>query len=136
MIYINKALVRWLSKKRLTIETSVFGAEFVAMRIGMEKLRALSYKIRMMGIPLSDPSLIYGDKISVIHNTHIPEFTLRKKINSICYHAIQESVAMGESITTWVPTGENPADLLTKVLYGSKRRHIVGNVLHDKYDDH
>ena len=39
-------------------------------------------------------------------------------------------------MTVWGPTGENPADLLTKVLYGSKRRHLVGNVLHDKYDDH
>ena len=28
-------------------------------------------------------------------------------------------------MTTWVPTGENPTDLLTKVLYGSRRRHIV-----------
>ena len=31
----------------------------------------------------------------------------------------------------WVHTGKNPADLLTKVLYGSKRSHIVGNLLLD-----
>ena len=36
----------------------------------------------------------------------------------------------------WLPTGENPADLLTKVLYGSKWRHIGENVLHDIYNDH
>ena len=27
---------------------------------------------------------------------------------------------MGESLTAWVPTGENTADFLTEVLYGSK----------------
>ena len=53
----------------------------------------------MMGIPLSDPSLIYGDNVAVIQNTQIPEPTLRKKSNSIYYHEILDSVAMGESLT-------------------------------------
>jgi hypothetical protein len=42
-------------KKQPTIETSVFGAEFVAMKHGIEKLRGLRYKIRMMGFPRLDP---------------------------------------------------------------------------------
>jgi hypothetical protein len=32
------ALIDWVSKKQATIETSVFGAEFVAMKNGIEKL--------------------------------------------------------------------------------------------------
>jgi len=40
---------------------------------------------------------------------------LKKKSNSICYHAIRESVAMGESLTAHVASKENPADLATKV---------------------
>ena len=35
----------------------------------------------------------------------------------------------------WVPTYENPSVLLTKVLYGPKGRHTVGNVLRDIYDE-
>ena len=35
MIYMNKALVQWLSKKQPMIETYVFGDEFVAMKIGI-----------------------------------------------------------------------------------------------------
>ena len=38
-IFINGAPVMWLSKKQTTVETSVFGAEFVAMKQGMEALR-------------------------------------------------------------------------------------------------
>ena len=49
-IYINSALVNWFSKKQATIETSVFGAEFVAMKQGMEAVRGLRYKLRMMGV--------------------------------------------------------------------------------------
>ena len=80
------------------------------------------------------PSHIYGDNMSVIYNTQKPESTLRKKSNSICYHAVRESVAMGESLTTHVRTQHNYADLLTKVLYGAKRRNCVGNIMYDIYD--
>ena len=59
----------WISNKKPTIETSVFGAEFVAMNIGMETLRGLWYNLRMMGIPFLGPSYIYGDNMSIIHNT-------------------------------------------------------------------
>ena len=37
------ALIDWVSKKQATIETSVFGAEFVDMKHGIEKLRGLRY---------------------------------------------------------------------------------------------
>jgi len=40
-VFMNTALVQWFSKQQATIETSVFGAEFVAMKIGMESLRGL-----------------------------------------------------------------------------------------------
>jgi len=86
-IYMNSALVMWISKKQATIETSVFGAEFVAMKVGIETLQGLHYKLHMMGIAISGPSYIYGDNMSVISNMQRPESTLKKKYNAICYHA-------------------------------------------------
>jgi hypothetical protein len=135
LIYCNMALVIWLSKKQPTIETSVFGAEFVAMKHGIETLRGLRYKLRMMGVPLTGPSFIYGDNKSQVTNSTRPESTLKKKCNSVCYHAIRESVAMGESLITHIPTQLNLADFLTKVTSGATRRRLVGNVLFDIYDD-
>ena len=32
LIYMNTALVKWFSKKQSTVETSLFGTEFVAMK--------------------------------------------------------------------------------------------------------
>ena len=134
-IFLNMAPVVWFSKRQPTVETSVFGAEFVAMKNGMETLRGLRYKLRMMGVPLSGPSFIYGDNMPVIHNTQRPESMLRKKSNSICYHAVRESVAMGESLTAHISTHDNPADLCTKVLPGGQKRdHITGLVLYDLKD--
>ncbi len=105
------------------------------MKNGMEATRGLRYKLRMMGVPLSGPTYIYGDNMSVIHNTQRPESTLKKKSNSICYHAVRESVAMGESITGHVSTHANPADIATKVLPGGqKRNHLISLILYDLTD--
>jgi hypothetical protein len=133
--FCNLAPVIWLSKQQVTIETSVFGAEFVAMKHSIKTLRGLRYKIRMMGIPLSGPTYVYGDNKSQVTNSSRPESTLKKKCNSICYHAICESVAMGETLLTHIRTGENLADFLTKTTSGAKRCKLVSGVIHDIYND-
>ena len=68
-------------------------------------------------------------------NTQRPESTLKKKSNQICYHAVRESVAMGESLTAHIPTNENPADLATKVISGGQKHdHLVSKLLFDICD--
>ena len=117
------------------IETAVFGSELVAMKQGMEASRGLWYKLRMMGVPIAGPTYTYGDSMSVIRNTQRPESTLRKKSNSICFHAVLEAVAMGELLTGHVRTTENLADLLTKVVAGgAKRNYLIRLLLFDLAD--
>jgi hypothetical protein len=77
------------------VESSVFGSEFVATKNGIKTYRGLRYKLRMMGVTLSGPAYVYGDNMSVMHNTQRPESVLKKKSNSICYHAVREPAAMG-----------------------------------------
>ena len=84
LIFLNTALINWLRKKQATIEGSVFGAEFFAMKTGVEALRGIRYKLRIMGVPLTGPTYVYGDNMSVIYNTSRPESTMKKKSNSIC----------------------------------------------------
>ena len=68
-MFLNTALINWLSKKQATIEGSVFGAEFVAMKTDVEALRGIRYKLRMMGVPLTGPTYVYGDNMYFIYNT-------------------------------------------------------------------
>ncbi len=79
IIFCNLAPIVWLSKQQPTIESSIFGAEFVAMKHGIKTLRGLRYKIHMMGIPLSGPTYVYGDNKSQVTNSSRPESTLGKK---------------------------------------------------------
>ena len=94
-IYMNSALIAWSSKRQQTVETSVFRSEFVAMKTGIEALRGIRYKLRMMGIPIGGPNYIYGDNKLVITNSTKPDSKLNMKSHWICYHAVRELVAMG-----------------------------------------
>jgi hypothetical protein len=131
IVYLNMALIYWLSKKQTSVETSSFGSEFIAMKQCTEFIRGLRYKLRMMGIPCDDPTFVYGDNQSVLANTTIPDSTLKKKSQSIAYHFVREGVAKDEWRTTYVNTHLNPADLLTKPLpAGEKRSIFVRMILH------
>ena len=67
--YFLTALVQWFSKKQSTVETSVFGSEFVATKQGINALMGLRYKLRVMGILIIGPLYFYWDNKSFVHNT-------------------------------------------------------------------
>jgi len=131
LVYCNKALVHWMSKKQTSIETSSFGSEFCAMKMATEYVRGLRYKLRMMGIACLDPAFVYADNQSVLANTTMPMSMLKKKSNSIAYHFVREGCAKDEWRTTYVNTHENPSDILTKPLpSGEKRSKFCRLLLH------
>ena len=131
LVYLNCSLIHWWSKKQASIESSSFGAEFIAMKQCCEYLRGLRYKLHMIGIPCDEPSHIYGDNQSVLPNTTMLDSTLMKKSQSIAYHFVHEGSACGEWRTASVNMHDNEANLLTKPLpNGEKRWKFVRNRLH------
>ena len=129
LIYLNSAPIIWFSKRQNTVETSTFGSEFVAMRQAFEMIKALNYKLRMFGIPIQDKAKVFGDNNAVVLNSSTPESTLSKKHHSINYNYVRECVAAGIGLVFKVDTGENLADLFTKILDKVKRKKIVQTIL-------
>ena len=130
LIFLNRAPIMWLSKKQASIETSSFGSEFTAMKVCVEMIEGLRYKLRMMGIPLDGPTHVKADNQSVIVNSTRPESTLKKKSNSICYHFVRERVAAGIIEISYEKTDSNIADMLTKTQPGPTRKGLAGRVLY------
>ena len=58
MTNVNTAMVQWYTNKQSTVETSVFGSEFVTIQ-GADALKDLRCKLRVMDIPMLCPSYIY-----------------------------------------------------------------------------
>ena len=88
----------------------------------------------MMGIPVNGFSYICGDNKSVLANASTPESALRKKSVSVAYNFVREGSAADEWRATYVDTNDNLADLLTKPLFGEKRKSLVKRILHHLYE--
>jgi hypothetical protein len=132
VIFLNGAPVFWYSKKQNTVERSTFGSEFVALKIATETLQGLRYKLHMIGIPIASPSYVFCDNNLVVMNTSAPASTLKKKSNSIAYHAVRWAFAADEIRVTHISSDTNVADILTKPLPGgAKYDSLVCRVLHD-----
>jgi hypothetical protein len=129
LIYLNCAPINWYSKSQSTVESSTFGSEFIALRILVEMLEGLRYKLRMFGIPIDGPSNVFCDNKSVVTNSTVPTSTLKKKHNSIAYHRVREAVAAGTLRIAKVHTSENLADLLTKPLGGPQLKTLIQRIL-------
>jgi hypothetical protein len=120
LIYLNKSPIIWYSKSQCTVETSMFGSEFVALKTGIELIRLHWYKLHMMGVPIKGPANVLVDNDSVVKKSTIPSSTLQRKHNSICYHFVRESIAMKQICVTYIPSNENLANMLTKPLGATK----------------
>lgn len=129
LIYLNSAPIQWYSKAQATVETSTFGSEFIAMRIAVEMIEAMRYKLYMFGIPIDGPANVFCDNKSVVTNSTVPESTLKRKHNAIAYHRVREAVAAGVLRIAFVFSKHNNADLLTKPLPGNLLRALVRNIL-------
>ena len=125
LIFVNKAPIHWYSKKQATVESSTFGAEFCAMRIAVEMIEALRYKLRMFGVPIDGAANVYCDNEAVYKNTVAPESTLKKKHHSISYHRCREAIAAGTIRIAKQGTMKNLADLFTKTLTIGRRLFLL-----------
>jgi hypothetical protein len=130
ILFLNRAPVVWFYKKQNTIETSTFGAEFVALRIAVELIEAQRYKLWMMGVPIDGPCMLFCDNEAAVKNSTIPESTLKKKHNAIACHRVREAVALGTIRIGYINTSRNLADMLTKPLMSEKIHSFCEQILH------
>jgi hypothetical protein len=116
LLVLGRTPIFTYSKRQNTIETSTYGAEFVAGRIAIEKILEYRYKCRMMGIRMDEPAVLLIDNNSVVINSTLPCSTLKKKHNAIAYHKVREAVAAGFVRIAHICSKQNRADILTKPL--------------------
>jgi hypothetical protein len=107
LLTLGKTPIFTYSKRQNTIESSTYGAEFVAARIAIEKTLNTGTKCRMLGIRMDEPAVLLVDNKSVVINSTMPSSTLKKKHNAIAYHKVREAVAAGIVKIAHVPTKKN-----------------------------
>jgi hypothetical protein len=130
LLFLNRAPILWYSKKQNTVETSTFGAEFVALRIAVELIEGLRYKLRMMGVPIDGSCTTICENETAVKNSTVPESTLRRKHNLIAYHRVREAVAPNIIRIAHIPSHQNLADMFTKPLTREKIHTFCDQILY------
>ena len=111
---INKTPLDWYSKKQATVETAIYGSEFVAGRTCTEHIMDIRTTLRYLGIPLREKCYMFGDDESFVNSASIPHTKLYKRYIALSFHRVRETLAAGVMPYMLLPGKDNPADMLSK----------------------
>lgn len=123
LIFLGNNLISWCSKKQPTVSRSSAESEYRSLAHACAETVWLSYLLHELGQPLSFPVVLSCDNISAIYMANNPVFHARTRHIELDYHYIRERVALGSHRVSFVPSLDQPADLLTKGLL--KPRHVL-----------
>ena len=117
----NGAPISWASKKQGLVTRSSMESELVAGSIAMAEgiwLIRLAKDFRYDFIPVP----LFTDNQSFIAFSRNKTNNMRTKHIDTHYHYTREQINTGTIVLHYIPTLENPADILTKAL--SPRKHM------------
>jgi hypothetical protein len=100
------------------------------MRLAIEMIEGLRYKLRMMGVDIDGPCNVFCDNNAFVLNSTNPESMLKKKHAANNYHRTREAIAAGViRRVAKEDTATNIADILTKCLPGPSLREHAQPIL-------
>ena len=79
LAFVGSTPVHWKSTRQTAVQTSTFGAEFMAMKKAVEVVTTLRCHLRSMGVKVSRRTRIFVDNKSALLNVTNPASTLNKK---------------------------------------------------------
>jgi hypothetical protein len=112
--FINQTPIAWFAKKQNTVETATYGSEIVAPRVAVEQVMDLRNTLRYLGVPVTTPSLMFGDNKAVVDNTVQPDAKQHKRHTMLSFHRVREAMASGFLKFYHIGTKMNLADILSK----------------------
>ena len=95
---VGRTPVFFMNKRQGAIETSIYGAEFCAMRYAVEEVQAVRYMLRCLGVKIMYASLICGDNMGVIQNWTILDSCLRRSMWLLLITRLESLLLRGWSI--------------------------------------
>lgn len=126
-----KAPVSWKSTLQSTVALSTTEAEYMAITEAVKEAIWLYGLLKDLGVGQKQLE-VYSDSQSAIHLAKNQVFHARTKHIDVRYHFVREILEEDEILLQKIPTKENPADMLTKVVTRAKFEHCLDlvNILH------
>ena len=127
--YFEGSLVSWSAVKQKSIALSSTEAEYYAMTHAFKEALWLRSFLCFLEFPIPRPFPILSDNQAACALSNSPSVSARSKHIDIRHHFIRSHVQDGSFSTTWIPTGDMPADIFTKSLplpIFSRHRDVLG----------
>ena len=110
---VNQTPFEWYSKKQGTVETAMYGSEFVAAWIATEQIMANRQMLRYLGVPVEKHTYMFGDNKSVVDSSSKPHAVLHKRHTALSFHRVREAIAAKVLKFYHIAGNVNPADILS-----------------------
>jgi len=96
----------------------------MAGRSAVEEAMSIRYILRSLGVPIESGTYIYGDNMSMLQSSSIPNGTCKAKHIALSYNILREAVAAGIVIPRKIDTEKNYSDGFTKALTGNTQHNL------------
>lgn len=129
LVYLGSNLISWCSKKQPTIARSSAESEYRSLAHASAETTWLAYLLYELGANVTFPILLHCDNISTTYMASNPVFHARTKHIELDYHCVREKVALGSHRVCFLPSIDQPADLLTKPLHKSRHNLLSSKLV-------
>jgi len=120
LMFLNAGLISWGSKRQQSVALSSMEAEYMALCLATQEAVWLIEIMKNFKFIQHNPIIIHEDNQACIefanHNVH----HAKSKHIQQRYHYTREVVKKGDIKLAYIPTSENPADIMTKPLTPQK----------------
>lgn len=118
ILLLNNGPVAWMSRLQKTIAQSTTEAEYMAIAEGVKEVKWFRQLLEDIGRAQEGSTPLWTDNQGAMALTKNPEYHRRTKHIDVRYHFIRDEQETGTVTVGFVPTDEQPADMLTKSLSG------------------
>ena len=127
--YFQGSLISWSAVKQKSIALSSTEAKYYAMAHAFKEALWLCTFLGLLHFPIPCPFPILSDNQAACSLSNSSAISARSKHIDIRHHFIRDHIQAGSFSTTWIPTEDMPADILTKSLplpTFSHHREVLG----------
>ena len=122
------SLVSWSSRKQRTVSTSSTESEYYALTNAIKEAIWITLFLSLSKLPSPKPFPILCDNQSTCTIANTDVISAWTKHIDVRHHFIHKHINNGSFSTTWVPTNDMTADILTKPLSSTLFLHHRNNL--------
>jgi hypothetical protein len=131
LVMMGGAAIAWSSKKQSSVSLSTMEAEFLALVNTAKEILLIWQFLDKLGIKYNKPitSPIFCDNQAAIEAIHNPTHKTHAKHMDIAYNFIRDKIHEQKISVTFIPTRDNLANSLTKLLNYNQHWYLNNSIL-------